>query len=198
MKKSLILAAVVSAGLLQSCFLVRDEKDPGYEYAPQMYVSTPYDPYSQVEENTVNPHGMNMRKPVEGTIARSGVGYDNTRLELMHNYPIGKDSIEYAAQVLKNPLEANEKNLKEGKYYYTAYCQPCHGAEGKGDGPVGQKYGGVPNYQASYIADKPSGHIYHVITKGKGRMWGHGSQIRPEDRWKIVMYVNQLRGYTAQ
>jgi hypothetical protein len=35
-----------------------------------------------------------------------------------------------------------------------------------------------------------------VITMGKGRMWAHGSQILPKDRWKIVTYVNTLRGYT--
>lgn len=197
MKKQFILG-LCAAAVLSSCALVKDDKDTGYEFAPQMYVSTPYEPYSQVRENTLNPEGMNMRKPAEGTIARNGVGYDNTRLELMYNYPIGKDSLEYAAQVLKNPLEKNDKNLKEGKYFYGNYCQPCHGAEGKGDGSVGQLYGGVPNYQASYIADKPSGHIYHVITKGKGRMWAHGTQIRPEERWKIVMYVNQLRGYTGE
>lgn len=197
MKTRLILG-VMALLSLNSCFLAKDEKDPGYEFAPQMYVSTPNEPYSQTDLHPINPNGMTMRAPVEGTIGRSGVGYDNTRLELMYNYPIGKDSLEYAAMVLKNPLEKTDKNLQEGKYFYTAYCQPCHGSEGKGDGSVGQVYGGVPNYTASYIADKPSGHIYHVITKGKGRMWAHGTQIRPEDRWKIVMYVNQLRGYTGE
>ena len=32
-----------------------------------------------------------------------------------------------------------------------------------------------------------------VITHGKGRMWGHGSQISIEDRWKIVKYVQTLQ-----
>lgn len=196
MKNVLIFGLGVS--LLSSCALIADKKDPGWEYAPQMYVSHSYEPYSQVEEHSINKDGKNMREPVAGTIARSGVGYDNTKLELMYNYPIGKDSLEYAAQVLKNPLESNDKNLAKGKYYYDTYCSPCHGKEGKGDGLVGQKYGGVPNYQASYIVNQPSGHIYHVITKGKGRMWAHGSQIRPEERWQIVMYVNKLRGYTGE
>jgi hypothetical protein len=37
------------------------------------------------------------------------------------------------------------------------------------------------------------GHIFHVITMGKGLMWPHGSQISPEDRWKIAKYVKTLQ-----
>jgi mono/diheme cytochrome c family protein len=188
------------AGLLltSGCALIADEKDPGWEYAPQMYVSDAYEPYSQINDHSINPQGKNMREPVAGTIARSGVGYDNMNISLMYNYPIHKDSLETAARVLKNPLESTTQNLAKGAYFYGVYCAPCHGSEGKGDGSVGQVYGGVPNYQASYIVNQPSGHIYHVITKGKGRMWAHGSQIRPEERWQIVMYVNKLRGYTGE
>ncbi|MEY3158275.1 MAG: hypothetical protein RLZZ121_1328 [Bacteroidota bacterium] len=179
-----------------SCALIEDKKEPGWEYAPQMYVSTPYEPYSQVTKNTINADGKNMRAPAPGTIARNGLGYDNTVLELMHNYPIGRDSVDYAGKVLRNPLDSRDTTLlAEGKYLYGVYCAPCHGAEGNGQGKVGQIYAGVPNYKDSRIPGLPSGHIYHVITLGKNRMWGLGSQIRPEDRWKIVLYVNQLRGY---
>jgi hypothetical protein len=179
-----------------SCALIEDKKEPGWEYAPQMYVSTPYEPYSQVTKNTINADGKNMRAPAPGTIARNGLGYDNTVLELMHNYPIGRDSVDYAGKVLRNPLDSRDTTLlAEGKYLYGVYCAPCHGAEGNGQGKVGQIYAGVPNYKDSRIPGLPSGHIYHVITMGKNRMWGLGSQIRPEDRWKIVLYVNQLRGY---
>jgi len=179
-----------------SCALIEDKKEPGWEYAPQMYVSTPYEPYSQVTKNSINADGKNMRAPAPGTIARNGLGYDNTVLELMHNYPIGRDSVDYAGKVLRNPLDSRDTTLlAEGKYLYGVYCAPCHGAEGNGQGKVGQIYAGVPNYKDSRIPGLPSGHIYHVITLGKNRMWGLGSQIRPEDRWKIVLYVNQLRGY---
>jgi mono/diheme cytochrome c family protein len=32
-----------------------------------------------------------------------------------------------------------------------------------------------------------------VITYGKNLMWPHGSQISPEDRWKIAKYVKTLQ-----
>ncbi|MBM3911739.1 MAG: cytochrome c [Sphingomonadales bacterium] len=181
---------------LSSCALIEDNKEPGWEYAPQMYVSTPYEPYSQVKKNSINADGKNMRAPVSGTIARNSVGYDNTILELMHNYPIGRDSVDYAGKILRNPLDYQDTTLlAEGKYLYGVFCSSCHGDQGNGQGKVGLKYAGVPNYKDSRIPGLPSGHIYHVITLGKNRMWGLGSQIRPEDRWKIVLYVNQLRGY---
>ncbi|MFM8318036.1 MAG: hypothetical protein ACKOAV_06640, partial [Bacteroidota bacterium] len=104
---------------LSSCALIEDPKEPGWEYAPQMYVSTPYEPYSQVEKNSINADGKNMRAPVAGTIARNGTGYDNTVLELMHNYPIGRDSVDYAGKILRNPLDSQDTTLlAEGKYLY--------------------------------------------------------------------------------
>ncbi|MFN9501307.1 MAG: c-type cytochrome, partial [Chryseotalea sp.] len=39
------------------------------------------------------------------------------------------------------------------------------------------------------------GHIFHVITHGKGLMWAHGSQISPEDRWTFAKYVKALQKY---
>jgi len=194
----MIARILLLSASLSGCALIADKKDPGWEYAPQMYVSDSYEPYSQVREHTVNADGKNMRAPVEGTIPRSSTGYDNTRMELMYNYPIHKDSIADAARILKNPLEKNEKNLAAGKYLYTSYCAPCHGDAGAGDGLVGQKYGGVANYKASNVVNVSSGHIYHVISKGKGRMWGQAAQIRPVERWQIVYYVNQLRGYQGE
>ena len=62
-----------------------------------------------------------------------------------------------------------------------------------GDGLVGQKIAGVPAYNSRAVQNVPEGHIFHVITHGKGRMWPHGSQVSIEDRWKIVRYVQVLQ-----
>ena len=43
------------------------------------------------------------------------------------------------------------------------------------------------------------GHIFNVITNGKGRMMPHGTQVNPEERWKIALYVkNVLQGAGEQ
>ena len=108
-------------------------------------------------------------------------------------YNIPKDSIAIAERTLTNPIPNTEANLKEGEILYGRYCIHCHGEGGKGDGLVGKEYKGVPNYSSGAYKEMNDGHIFHVITHGKGRMWPHGSQMTPEERWKIVMYVHKLQ-----
>ena len=187
--------------MLLSCSA--DKDNPGVEYAPNMYHSTPYEPLSQVTDkeigswldsnpddnhgefynsNPYNPYGMTMRDPVPNTVKRSSY----------LPYRIPKDSLELAA-LIKNPLATTEEVLKEGKVLYTRYCIHCHGEKGMGDGLVGIAYKGVTAYNSRAVKNKSEGEIFHVITHGKGRMWAHGSQVSIENRWKIVKYVQTLQ-----
>ncbi len=174
-------AILFSSALVFAC---SNEQDPGLEYAPDMYHSIPLDPYSQIKENKFNPGGMNMREPAKGTVARGKMGY---------NLYLSDNTAEAAGVELTNPLATTTANLEEGKLLYTRFCSPCHGEQGDGQGLVGQKFKGVPSYSAGRVASLPAGHIFHVITNGRGRMMPHGSQVDPTERWKIVMYVQQLQ-----
>jgi mono/diheme cytochrome c family protein len=73
------------------------------------------------------------------------------------------------------------------------FCEHCHGESGHGDGKVGVVYKGVAAYNVGRVKELKAGYIYHTITYGVRRMGGHGSQISPEDRWKIVRYVQVLQ-----
>ena len=95
--------------------------------------------------------------------------------------------------LLKNPLDSTKAVIAEGKVLYTRFCRHCHGTKGMGDGKVGKVYKGVTAYTSASVLNKGTGHIYQVITHGKGRMGAHASQISPEDRWKIAMYVKVLQ-----
>lgn len=194
--KSVTALAIV--GLLfigTSC--KKGHNNTGVEYAPQMYDAVGYEPYRQIRANTINPQGLNMRLPARGTVARPnyhttfGIGASATTDLMMYNIPA--DSIGLAERVLTNPIPDSEKAQAEGQLLYTRYCSHCHGAAGKGDGPVAKEYKGVPNYSSDAYKTMNDGHVFHVITHGKGRMWPHGSQITPEDRWKIVQYVHKLQ-----
>ena len=175
----------------------KGHNNTGLQYAPQMYDAVGYEPYRQIRPNPINPEGLNMRLPASGTVARPnyhtkfGEGGNATTDLMMYNIPA--DSIGVAERVLTNPIPDSEKTLAEGQVLYTRYCSHCHGATGKGDGPVAQQYKGVPNYSTDAYKTMNDGHIFHVITHGKGRMWPHGSQITPDDRWKIVQYVHKLQ-----
>ncbi|HPI11109.1 MAG TPA: cytochrome c [Catalimonadaceae bacterium] len=201
-----IYSILVLAGtsLLFGCST--DPNDPGLEYAPQMAHAIAFEPFSQVTDtnsefyNTinVNPGGQNLRRPAAGTIARkhySGMTKGDLAKDI-YQYNIPADSLDYAAKVLTNPIPLSPGVVEEGKVLYGRYCQACHGEGGLGDGKVADQYKGVANLVAKSktISD---GHIYHVITYGVRRMWPHGSQVNPDERWKIVHYVKSL-GNTPQ
>ncbi len=195
-KISMLLLGVV---LLASCNHnfdhIADHKKPRWEYAPQMYHSEAYEPVTQVVDTNNMEHyntspgnkGMNLREPVAGTIKRG-----------FTPYKIPKDSLEYAAATLVSPLTVNEQVLKDGEVLYKRYCQHCHGAEGKGDGAVSTKFNGIANLTSDRLKAVSEGHIFHVITKGKGMMLSHASQVSQEERWKIAHYVKEKLHKAAQ
>jgi mono/diheme cytochrome c family protein len=184
---------------------------PGMEYAPQMYHSVPYEPLSQITDksqgewlsaradergeffnsNPYNPNNMNMRLPAEGTVSRNAQGYLPFRI--LKDSAGSDTQLNRASAMLKNPLPNTEGIVAEGKVLYTNFCFPCHGIEGRGDGPVGMVYKGVANLAGGQVASATEGHLFYVITHGRGRMWPHDKQISVEDRWKIVRYVQTLQ-----
>ena len=198
-----ILFIPALAYLVTACGAKGDH--PGYEYAPQMYHSTAYEPLKQVNDkekgtiisssgedvgefyngNPNNPHEMTMREPVPNTVRRSEGGY--------LPYRIPKDSLDMAGRLLKNPLDSTKAVTDHGKALYLRFCGHCHGEAGKGDGLVGMRIAGVPVYSSAALKDKPEGHIFHVITHGKGRMGAHGSQLSEDERWAITRYVQVLQ-----
>ena len=43
-----------------------------------------------------------------------------------------------------------------------------------------------------------AGHIFHSITYGLNAMGPHASQLSEEERWKIVLYVQELQNYSSE
>ena len=198
--------------------------NPGTEYAPNMYHSVPYDPFTQITDpeagrwltsidytalpgednghaeffnsNPFNLNRMNMRTPPENTVKRNAQGW------LPYRLPNDSTGLRLSNR-LSNPLDSTAEVVAAGKVLYEMYCDHCHGAKGAGDGKVatgvtieGQEkgaYAGVPSYQSDALKNMSEGHIFHVITYGKNLMWPHGSQITPDDRWKIAKYVKTLQ-----
>ena len=165
------------------------DSSPGYEFMPNMYRSPSIETYE--EHNIENYDG----KPVEGTVAR---GHLST-----FNYDATLEGYLAAGNTVVNPLENNEKNLADGQALYGMFCQHCHGATGAGDGTIKHPiYSAVPHYNDAKLlrrADVPmnqlkTGHIFHAITYGLNAMGPHASQITEQERWKIVLHVQKLKG----
>ncbi|MFM9945424.1 MAG: c-type cytochrome [Bacteroidia bacterium] len=181
-----IFFVLVIAATVYSCKSGGD--NTGIEYAPDMYNSKGYEPYTQLRHMTYNANGMTMRLPVSGTIARGQMDY-------IYNYPDSPEGYEASAANM-NPVEKNELNLLEGERLYNIYCWSCHGKEGKNDGPVitEGKFAPPPfaNYQTPYIQGLQEGKIYHAITYGKNMMGSHAHMLTPSERWKVIHHVKKL------
>lgn len=157
-----------------------DNKERGREYFPDMAYSETYETYAT---NPVFSDGKTAQPPVTGTIPRHMVPYQ---------YSKTREGKKLAGQHLINPYEANEENLMRGQKMYSIFCANCHGFDGKGDGNL-YASGKYPSEPPSLITEemliKPDGEYYHIMTVGSAIMGPFASLIRPEDKWKIILYI---------
>jgi mono/diheme cytochrome c family protein len=84
--------------------------------------------------------------------------------------------------------------LARGGERFSAFCSPCHGARGRGDGPVVSRgFPAPPSYHEERLRQASPGHIVGVITNGIGRMYPYADRVPPEDRWAIAHHVKALQ-----
>ena len=193
-------------------------ENQGLEYAPNMYHSVAYEPLTQITDpkagwyfealddrpgefynsNPYNPYKMNLRLPPKNTVRR-----DMKNGWLPYRGVNDADGLVNADKLINPITDTTAVVLEQGKVLFETYCKHCHGAKGTGDGKVasGAKidgvdhsfFPGVANLKSDAIKNVTEGHIFHVITYGKGLMGSHGSQVSEEDRWKIAKYVKELQ-----
>lgn len=168
-----------------------DKNHPGYEFMPNMYRSAGYETYS---ESSVTSNGMSAMTPVEGTIPRGFVPYE---------FGGSIEEYERAGAEMVMPAELiTEEALAEGKELYIMFCMHCHGPKGAGDGVIikNENFPAPPSYadgnssRGGAMSDLSVGKIYHTIMYGLNMMGSHASQLTEEERWKIVLYVQELQG----
>lgn len=208
MRNSSFLLVIAAGFLLGACSYSRhpdsvfyDPNNSGFEYAPAMYHSFPYEPLTQVTNEDAtswhynsmpfNDYGgaikSNSITPVMGTIARGKFDYYTA-------YENTDDGRALAAAEMRNTTEATDFTLMEGKRLYNLYCDHCHGVTGDGNGSL-MEAGKIPTPGAYYdkLADRAEGSIYHTITYGKGIMGSHASQLSPDQRWLITRWVQVMQ-----
>lgn len=189
--KTLIALGIVAfAGmaLLNSC--VKDNPDsPGFEYFPDMYRSGA--PETNVAyASSYAPDSMGNRLPANGSIPRGFVAfpYANT---------VQGDSLAARFWTYSGfGIQPSDANEEKGKALYSVYCSVCHGDKGEANGKIVEsgKYAAVPpSYLTRYKENNLSeGHIYWVVTHGKGNMGSHALFLNPEERMLVAMYVQRL------
>ena len=181
-------ATVIIICCILLCGCNHHRNDPGRAYMAKfdMYYPKAYEPYT---ENPVFADSLTMQVPPSGSIAQGEIPYPYKAKSMDDQVLAGKE--------LVNPVEATQINVDEGREQYELFCLVCHGEKGDGNGPLVQtgKYPAKPRSLIdSYLQSKPDGEVFHVITMGSvsGLMGSYGSQVHPENRWKIVLYVRDL------
>ena len=183
---SIIAVGTIVSVLFTACS--KDKRSTGWEYAPNMYEPIAYEAY---QPNTNFKNGTTAQVPPVNTIPVGFVRFD---------YSNNKEGYEKSSVEAVNKYIANKQTLADGKILYEHFCSPCHGVQGQGDGLVVQHgYPAPPSYskgqssRGGAMKDLTDGKIYHTITYGLNAMGSYASQLAPEERWKVVLYVHQLQ-----
>lgn len=174
--KSSLFLLVFSA---VSCFSTDDRN---YQYFPDMYESEAYEAYGEYE---IFVNSQEAKLPVENSVPRGWMPYD---------YPNTQEGYDAAKATLENPLPYTEENVTHGKELYNIYCAVCHGDKGDGKGILAtrEKIMGIPAYNAPGRNITP-GSAYHVMFFGRNTMGSYANQTTEMERWKIAMYVMDLK-----
>lgn len=170
--------AMAICALAAGCSARGDE--PGYIVSPGMHFSVPYDAY---DPNPIT--GATLRLPPEGTMPQGTTPF---------LYAPGPDEAARAGRELQQRLPPDRAQLARGKQVFETFCAVCHGLGGQGDGPIIGRYPNPPSLLAARAMGLPDGHVFHLISHGQGLMPSYGAQVRPDDRWRVVLYLRQLQG----
>lgn len=177
--------AIAATVVITSC---SDKRSTGWEYAPNMYEHIAYDPD---QKNANFADGKTAQVPPAGTIPIGFVKFD---------YPNTKEGLALAEKEVHSPIPQTQANYAEGKVLYMHFCSPCHGETGQGDGEVTKhgfppppSYSTAQSSRGGAMRDLSDGRIYHTVTYGLNAMGSYASQLSPEERWKVIMYVHHLQ-----
>jgi len=196
------------------------DSNPGYEFMPNMYRSPSLETYGENNINGMNaltPVEGTIARGKLSTFSFTG-GYKLSDRDILINYmeeeigldgnpidikngeePIKLESLE-GISTYPSDFNKDKKTLNQGEELYGMFCKHCHGKTGAGDGTMTHDiYSNVPHYNDSItkrrcnlpMCDLKAGHIFHAITYGLNAMGPHASQITEEERWKIVLYVQE-------
>lgn len=181
---NILLFATFVATLALHWILRTDPTAPNREFIPEMVRTARYNAFSP---NGSFPDGKTLQPPAPGTLPR---GY-----RLLH-YQVSPAEAQRAAEELHNPLSgADAAAVARGAFVFANFCQACHGVSGRGDGPVGQRgFPAPPSLLAEHAVKMKDGQMFHVLAFGQNNMPSYASQLSPDDRWKVILFVRTLQG----
>jgi mono/diheme cytochrome c family protein len=111
---------------------------------------------------------------------------------------VARGTAAQAAALTAPGPEVTSALTARGEERFKAFCTPCHGPGGRGDGAVVSRgFPAPPSYHQERVRAYTPEQIVRVITQGAGRMYPYADRISPEDRWAIAHYVKSLQAREA-
>lgn len=140
---------------------------------------------AMTEQPSVEAYEAGPRTPVAGTMPVDG----ERTFDLLA-----------ADTMLSNPLSPTAEAVARGAERFREFCTPCHGPQGRGDGPVvgPNRIPALPtlDLHTDRARGFSDGYLWGMITNGRGLMPSY-RRVPPDDRWRIVRFVRELQAEGA-
>jgi mono/diheme cytochrome c family protein len=99
-----------------------------------------------------------------------------------------------AGMPASSPKPATQESIQRGQDLYAIDCAMCHGADGKGDGPIASLLTPKPaDLTSADVQSMSASEIFLVITQGKDVMPSIAESLPVEDRWDVINFVYSLK-----
>ena len=78
-----------------------------------------------------------------------------------------------------------------GETLFKAKCVMCHGADGKGEVPMGKKLN-IPSFAAPDVQNQSDAQLTDAVTKGKNKMPAYDGKLTKDQIAQLVAYIREL------
>ena len=109
----------------------------------------------------------------------------------------------YPTSFFESPLAFTSRTVAAGAALYPVHCAACHGADGRGDGPLaaGLRMRPLP-LTGFHLLERSDGEMFwllsHGVPDGRGglAMPGFAQHLSEDERWDLIAYIQTLAGAT--
>ncbi|WP_193100666.1 c-type cytochrome [Burkholderia sp. Z1] len=99
----------------------------------------------------------------------------------------------------RDPAPFSVSNVVRGAHLYTQHCAACHGADGRGEGPLAATLAHwPPTFAGALLARRLDGELFWRVRHGTrdehgvSTMPGFAATLGPQDTWAVLDYLKAL------